>query len=267
MTDNLEFRALFSLPPIALSASTALATVQTPTPKNETGDRELDAVLWLRDCIKTAHPALIAAALEAFKKIKTPAKDLERRYSDYLIRASGGNTLAAVFGGFDFANLEGLAQSSVKKKARQDEALARFGSEKALFEMTPAETLCKKAVRGLKRDKEWGVYDLEEAAARFAKRPELVPHTLSDCLYEQDYWDSLYWLRNDFSTYTSDADPAGRAHDDYCFAMLAKIPPRSKEEALQVYQHLEDKEGMDRDETPDILRNLIVSGWPVEDTN
>ncbi|MEG0976701.1 MAG: hypothetical protein RSF42_18550, partial [Comamonas sp.] len=205
MTDNQEFRALFSLPPIPVSASTALATVQTPTPKNETGDRELDAVLWLRDCIKTAHPALIENALEAFKKIKTPAKDLERRYSDYLVRASGGNTLVAVFGGFDFANLEGFAQASIKKKERQDEALARFGTEKALFEMTPAETLCKKVMRGLKRDKDWGEYDAEEAASRFAKRPELVPHTLADCLYEQEYWASLYWLRNDFSIYTSDA--------------------------------------------------------------
>lgn len=263
MTDNQEFRALFSLPPIQTSDSTALAIVEMPTPKNETGDRELDAVLWLRDCIQTAHPELIEKALQAFKKITTPAKELERRYSDYLIRASGGNTLAAVFGGFDFANLEGFARTSVTKKARQDEALARFGTVKALFELTPAEMLCKKAMRGLKRDKTWGEYDEEEAAARFAKRPELVPHTLADCLYEQNYWDSLYWLRNDFSIYTSDADPAGRAHDDYCFAMLAKITPRSKKEALQVYQHLEDKEELDRNEAPDILRNLIRGGWPV----
>lgn len=261
MQDNQTFRALFTLPPIPLSASTALATVLTPTPKNETGDRELDAVLWLRDCIQTAHPTLIDNALQAFKKITTPAKDLERRYRDYLVRASGGNTFAAVFGGFDFANLEGFAQTSVKKKARKDEALARFGTEKALFELTPAEKLCKKAMRGLKRDEDWGEYDAEEAAARFARHPELVPHTLSDCLYEQDYWDSLYWLRNDFSIYTSDADPAGRAHDDYCFAMLAKLPPSSKEEALQVFQHLEAKDGMDRNESPDILRNLVGSGW------
>lgn len=262
MQDNQAFRALFTLPPIQSSASTSLVVPETPAPKNETGDRELDAVLWLRDCIKTAHPALIEKALSAFKKIKTPAKDLEKRYCDYLVRASGGNTMAAVFGGFDFANLEGLARETVKKKARKDEALARFGTVEALFEMTPAETLCKKAMRGLKRDKDWGEYDAEEAAARFAKRPELVPHTLADCLYEQEYWDTIYWLRNDFSIYTSDADPAGRAHDDYCFAMLAKIPPRSKEEALQVYQHLEDKDELDRNETPDILRNLIGSGWP-----
>ncbi|QMV72604.1 hypothetical protein HS961_06980 [Comamonas piscis] len=170
MNDNQEFRALFSLPPILLSASTALVTVQTPSPKNETGDRELDAVLWLRDCIKTGATVLIDNALEAFKKIETPAKDLERRYSDYLVRASGGKTLAAVFGGFDFANLEDLAQSPVKKKASQDEALARFGSEKALFDMTPAETLCKKTLRGIKRDKTWNDYDPEEAAARFVSR-------------------------------------------------------------------------------------------------
>lgn len=260
-TDNQAFRALFTLPPLPLSSSTALTVPETPAPKTVTGDRELDAILWLRDCIETGHQALITPALEAFKRVTTPAKELNDRYCAWLRATSGDNPFAVIFGGFGFADLEGLAKDSIKSKARRDEAMARFGTEEELFKLTPAEDLCKKALRGLKRSKDWDEYDAEAAEERFAKRPVLVPHTLSDCLHEQDYWDSLYWLRNEIDMYASDADPAARAHDDYCFAMLTKIAPRSKEEALQVYQHLKDKDGLNRMEAPDILRNLISGGW------
>lgn len=261
MENNEAFRALFTLPPVQMSSSTALTVPETPAPKTVTGDRELDAILWLRDCIKTGHSILIAPALEAFKRIKTPAKELEDRYCDWLRARSANTPFAVIFGGFGFADLEALAKDSIEKKARRDEAMARFGTAAELFKLTSPEDLCKKALRGLKRSKDWGEYDAEAAAERFAKRPELVPHTLADCLHQQDYWDSLYWLRNEIDMYASDADPAARAHDDYCFTMLAKISPRSKEEALQVYQHLEDKDGLDRNETSDILRNLIAGGW------
>lgn len=261
MENNEAFRALFTLPPVQMSSSTALTVPETPAPKTVTGDRELDAILWLRDCIKTGHQTLIAPALEAFKRVQTPAKELEDRYCAWLRVTNENNPFALILGGFGFANLESLAKDSIKGKARRDEAIARFGTADELFRLTPPEDLCKKALRGLKRSKDWGEYDAAAAVERFAKLPELVPHTLADCLHQQHYCDSLYWLRNEIDMYSSDADPAGRAHDDYCFAMLANIPPRSKEEALQVYQHLEDKDGMDRNESPDILRNLIAGGW------
>lgn len=261
MENNGAFRALFTLPPVQMSSGTALTVPETPAPKTVTGDRELDAILWLRDCIKTGHQTLIAPALEAFKRVKTPAKALEDRYCEWLRVTNANNPFAAIFGGYGFADLEALAKSSIEKRARRDEAMARFGTKEELFKLTPAEDICKKALRGLKRSKDWGEYDAEAAAERFAKRPVLVPHTLADCLHQQNYWDSLYWLRNEIDMYASDADPAARAHDDYCFAMLAKIAPRSKDEALQVYQHLEEKDGLDRNETPDIMRNLIAGGW------
>lgn len=261
MENNQAFRALFALPPIQASASTSIAVPEMPAPMAVTGDRELDAVLWLRDCIKTAHPVLIEKALQAFKQIKTPAKDLEKRYCDYLVKASGGNTLAAVFGGFGFADLEAWAKTSIKKQARRIEALARFGTKEALLNLTLAEEACKRALRGLKRGKQWGEYEPAKVDARFCTKPELTPHTLSDCLYAQVYWSALYWLRNEFDIYSSDPHPAGRAHDDHCFRSMAAIAPRSKEEALTVYAYLDDSEKMDFTEAPDILRNLIAGGW------
>lgn len=262
MTDNQEFRALFSLPPIPISASTALATVQTPAPKNETGDRELDAVLWLRDCINTGDSALIQQALETSKKVKTPAKELERRYGEYLLRKSGGCTFSAAFGSINFADLESFAKRVLERKATKDEAMARFGTVEGLFKDTPAETACQAALKGLKQKKDslWG-YDHDKADPLFRKVPELVPSTLSDCLHALDYDRNLYRLRNASVDMAGDHYPEFQEHADFCFRQLALIAPRSKVEALAVFNHLEEHDAMDRKEGPAILRNLVSSGW------
>lgn len=260
--DNAAFRALFALPPIQASTSTALSVPETPAPLAVTGDRELDAVLWLRDCIKSGHAALIDQALEAFKKIKTPAKELEDRYCNHLRAASGGNIFAVLLGGFGFADLEGLAKNSAEQLARKHEAISRFGSIETLFKKSRAEMACERALRGLKRDKSWNTYDDVEADARFAKHPELVPHTLSDCLFAQSQATKLYWLRHACEKNAGDHWPAFQEHDDYCFRSMARIPPVSKDEALAVFDYL-DEDAKDRTEAPSILRNLITSGWTV----
>lgn len=264
MQDNQALRALFSLPPIQASTSTALTLPETPAPKVVTGDRELDAVLWLRECIKTGHAALIAQALEAFKKIKTPAKVLEDRYCDHLRLSSGGNPFAVIFGGMGFADLEELASSSSGKLAKRHDAVARFGSIDNLFNETPAEAACKKALNGLKRPKTkygWHEYDADKADARFAKYAELLPHTLADCIHAMEFSNTLYRLRQACADNAGDHWPAFQEHDDFCFRSLARIAPQSKEEALAVLEYLEREEAEDRVEVPAILRNLISGGW------
>lgn len=263
MQDNAAFRALFTLPSLQTSASTDLIVPETPAPKNETGDRELDAVLWLRDCINTAHPMLIEKALEAFGKIKTPAKDLEKRYCDYLVRASGGNPLAAIFGGFGFANLESMAKSVTERQAKKHEVLSRFGSVEQLFEDTPAEAACKVALKGLrkKKDAHWDCYDSDKADARFMKHPELVPESLADCLHALHYEGALYSLRCASVEIAGDHWTEFQEHIDFCFRQLARIKPRTKDEALAVFEYLEDHDSIGRKEGPAILRNLIAGGW------
>lgn len=262
MQDNQAFRALFTLPPVQTSASKSLIVPVMPTPKNETGDRELDAVLWLRDCIKTAHPVLIENALTAFKQIRTPAKELEKRFCNYLTRAGGGNPMAAIFGGFGFGNLEALARDTTERQSRKDEALARFGSIDALFAETAAETACKTALKGLRKKKGsiWG-YDKAQASARFMKCPELVPATMADCLHSQAYERHLYQLRCASVEIAGEHWEQFQEHADFCFRQFAHIKPRTKDEALAVFEHLEANSGMEREEGPAILRNLIVSGW------
>ena len=251
--DNPEHRTLFSLPPMQASTGTALEAPSLPPQAAITGDHDLDAVLWLRSVIQTGQPALIEKAMRAAKRIKTPLPELEKRYMNHLVSKNPGNVFAA-FASFGFADLQGLAQSAVEKLARQHEATSRFGD--ALFANTPAEQFCIEALAGLKRGR---MLDFDEQAvdARFEARPELLPHTLSDCLHEMAYWSSLYWLRNSMDF--GDSAPEAQARDSFVFRRLACTRARTKAEAVAVLRYLADDERMDDKETEAILLNLIGS--------
>lgn len=257
LQDNRQLRSLFSLPPLKESVSTALTVPELPPKKVVTGDHEIDAVLWLQQVVNTGQPGLIAKAMEAAKFIKTPMKDLGSRYGQYLMRESKGNTMAVVFGSMGFGELQCQAEHAINRLSKEHEALSYFGTIENLFNDTSAEAECVAALRGLKRDKSSQYeYIAPLAKERFLKRPALVPHTLADCIHVREWWAKLYWLRQPFGS--GDAHPAGQAHDNYCFAMLANIPARTTAEALAVLGHLEQEDAMDRKETSAILRNLIA---------
>lgn len=261
MQDNQAFRSLFSLPPFQTSASTALAVPEMPAPKVVTGDREVDAVLWLQECVSTGHQILIDKALEAAKKITTPMKDLSLRYSQYLMHQHDSSMMAAL-GSMGFGDLERQAKGAIERKQKQHLALSRFGTVEALFSDTAAEAACKKALRGVKRirDSIFNDYDPGQVKQRFSKSVNLQPNSLADCLHGLDYWHQLYWLRAAFEG-IGDSPAYAQAHQDHCFAMLAKIAPRSKDESLAVLEYLEEEDGVERTEGPAILRNLIAGGW------
>ena len=250
---NRKLRALVTLPPVQHSASTSIS-VPTLPPQGVfvTGDKEVDAVLWLRDVIRTGDPTLISKALEAAKLIKTPLKDIADRYRNYLVAKNPGNWTAA-FATLGFDDLEGLAKTSVEKLTRQHEARARFGD--TLHDDTPAELFAIEALAGLKPSKNFGELDERQVDKRFLANPDLMPNTLNDCLYELAYWHDLYWLRNAFGC--CDPGPQAYARERFVFRSLANIPARTKHEALAVYQYLKDRDGMDEAETDGILLNLI----------
>ena len=149
-------------------------------------------MLWLRQVVQTGDTALIDKAMQAAERIKTKPDELEKRYGDFLMRESGGNTMRAVFGSIGFANLKGLAESTLDKQARKREALARFGSDQAVFATLPQEQFCMDALALVPQDtKGWHDFDQEQVNAAFAQQLDLVPHTLADCLHELDFWDAL----------------------------------------------------------------------------
>ncbi|MCT7653972.1 hypothetical protein MBH78_02655 [Oceanimonas sp. NS1] len=145
-TDNPRHRALFTLPPRQDSTATKVAAVELPEQRTVTGDKELDAMLWLRETIQTGHPAFIDKALDAATRIKTPPKKLERRYAQYLATTTG-NTMAAAFGSIFFADLESLAKRVREKTINRTEAAARFGTDDPDM-MTEADRFCIRVLKG-----------------------------------------------------------------------------------------------------------------------
>jgi hypothetical protein len=256
--DNAAHRALFSLPPMQASASTALAVPEMPAQRTVTGDAEIDAVLWLREVISTGNADLIAKAKEAAGRIKTPLEQLEKRYRDYLTIMNPGNWVAAL-SSFGFADLDALASHSIERAARQHEAKARFG-DRVLYD-TPAEEVCIDALAGLERQGMFDSFDEEEVDQRFDAWTEQRPGTLTDCVLELVFWTELYWLRNAVAQH-SDCSEEGHARQDYVFRMLSRIRPRDADEAAEVFRYLSKNDGMDRAHTGSIILNLIGAPEP-----
>ncbi|MDX3878155.1 hypothetical protein EUC41_31050 [Achromobacter denitrificans] len=259
MKDNVEFRALFTLPPISPSGSTAISVPEMPAQQTVTGDLEVDAVLWLQRIVATGDQALIDKAMEAVKRVTTPMDELGKRYSAHVARSTG-STMGGVLASFDFGDLEGKAKRAIRKAQDRHEALSRFGTVEALSADTPAEAICIQLCKRVRKDRN-GFIDEAAAQKRLLTRPELVPATISDCLLALHYWDDIYRLRNATIDWYGDACQECTAHEWLCFGMLAKLPPQSGAEAIAVYDYLEAADRMGMSETPAILRNLIESAW------
>ncbi|MGZ9712990.1 hypothetical protein ACXX82_19550 [Glaciimonas sp. GNP009] len=250
--DNPKHRELFTLPPIQVSASTDLTIPELPPQEDVTGDKEVDALLWLRSVISTGQPALIEKAMLGASRIKTPLAELEKRYTKHLVTQHPGAFIAA-FASFGFADLDDLAKRSIVKLSNQQEARARFGDD--VYANTPAELFCIEALYGLNRGTIW-IFDKEDADKRFAARIDLVPRTLSDCLHELTYWERLYRLRHAVGGY-GDLIPEASSRDDFVFRCLARIRAKTKDEAIAVFRYISVSDRMDQDEINGILLNLI----------
>ena len=232
--DNSRHRALFALPAIQASTSTALAVPTLPPQAVVTGDKEIDAVLWLREVIKTGQADLIEKAMEAAKRIKTPLKELSDRYLKHLVSKNPGNWTVA-FATFGLDDLEGLAKGSTKKLTRQNEALARFGGVESLFSDTPAEQFAIDALAGLKPSKDFGDLDAGQVDKRFNARTDLMPNTLTDCLHEMAYWHDLYTLHNAVDRDASDPGREAYARECFAFRSLARTGPRLSPRRLRYF--------------------------------
>lgn len=257
--DNAKLRASFRLPDPVASTCTALQPpVAPPQPVAVTGDSDLDTVLWLRQVVQTGDAVLIDKAMQAAKRIKTPENELEKRYGDYLMRASNGNVMQAVFGSIGFANIKGLAERTLDQQARQREALARFGSVDAVFATLPQEQFCLDVLALVpKQEKSIWQFDTALTNAAFAQQTDLAPNTLSDCLYELQFWGDLYSLRDSWGTGCGDGPAEVNAGEDYIFHCMGQLKPKSRHEAKAVLRYLSDHDRMGRTGVDAILDNLI----------
>lgn len=256
--DNTAAREFFALPPLALDDTAAVtAPAALPEQRAVSGDVDVDAMLWLREVVATGDAGLIAKALQAAERIKTPAKELELRYGQYLIAAAGGNTFAGVFGSMDFADLQRHASNVIDRQTRQREAVARFGSEAAVHADQATEQFCIDALIDLEPSGMFREYDTDAAVKAFEAHADLRPHTLADCLHELDYWSALYTQRSAFEQHC-DNIPQVRARESYLHRCLSVLRPKSRDEAKAVLRHIaDDKDSFDDEVTDAILENLI----------
>ena len=67
--DNPKHRDMFTLPEKQKATSTQPATLEPPPQQVVTGDKEVDALLWLRAVISTGQAGLIERAMEAATRI------------------------------------------------------------------------------------------------------------------------------------------------------------------------------------------------------
>ncbi len=252
--DNPTHRALFSLPPIRISAQTMPAKIELPPQQVVTGDHEIDAVLWLRAVINTGQADLIEKAIQAKTRIKTPLKEIEKRCTKHLVSTNPGNFVAAL-GSIGFADLDELAEKAVRRERMRGEAFARFGD--AIFSETDAESFCVDALHGLKPEGDFQMLNTAMVAAKFKACIEFMPNTILDCLHELKFWGDLYSLRTAIDSHSADSGPEAYARDWFVFGLLAEIRPRNQAEAILVFRYLSASERMNQEETEAILTNLI----------
>jgi hypothetical protein len=191
---NPEHRRLFAIPHPKPSDSTALAVPQLPEARTVTGDREVDAMLWLKEVCQTARDvAIVDRALEAAAKIQTPAKAIEDRYVAWLRLQPELHPLQIAFASIGIADIERHAETARERIAKHAEGMAAFGSYEVAMNDTPAERMVFETVGAVLDGEELWRAKSDRLGALFTE--SVNPATLTECMAELRYWQWLHDIR------------------------------------------------------------------------
>jgi len=254
-TDNIEHKALFTIPTAA--HSTTLANIKPlPEQRKITGHKQTDAYLWVLEVIRMNEPAHLDAAEAALEKITITPKEAEKRYSRYLL-ANGADPLQVAFGTIGMDNPARViekARENIKKAAG---VRATFGSYEAAMEDVEAERVIKSSTRFIDYYY-WGWTAAEKKAQRIdgSRSNEIEeqrrawvagyrdvlpePRTLADVAREFIYWDWLYTVRNTsgkelgYEFGYSEHHESVYDRERYLEKLLATIKPVTRAEAVEV---------------------------------
>ncbi|MBD2812274.1 helix-turn-helix domain-containing protein [Xenorhabdus sp. Vera] len=281
MTDNAVHKTLFTLP--EPGHSTAIATVKPlPVQRKITGNKQVDAYLWVLEVIKTNEPAHLDAAEAALKKLKITPKAAQQKYADYLMK-SGAHAFQIAFGTMSMDNPQGYIDRAKEQIKDAAKVRATFASYEAALELTEPEKLMlvgelaeiyepfhywneeEHAEGCMHGDRINEVDELRKAIAKgFAEQlPE--PYTLSDVVREFLYWDWLYQMR---SVAAKELDPGGFGdgeryyiydREEYLEEKLATLQAVNRQEAIDVCKWVLDEGRFDdrSDLTDRIILNLV----------
>ncbi|EPT7000075.1 helix-turn-helix domain-containing protein [Cronobacter sakazakii] len=262
-TDNIEHKALFTIPTATHSAAPANIK-PLPAQREITGHKQTDAYLWVLEVIRLNEPAHLDAAAAALEKITITPKEAQKRYSRYLL-ANGGNPFTTAFSTFGMespANAIRAARENIKKAA---EVRAIFGSYEAALEDVEAERLIKSSPKFIDGfDWGWTAEEIEAGRINGSRMFEIDdqrrdyvegyrdtlpdPHTLSDVVREIIYWDWLYWVRSTAGSELGHEYGYSEHHQSvydrerYLEGLLASIKPATRAEAVEVCRWFLDSE-------------------------
>lgn len=250
-TDNPKHSALFKLPePIPQRFSNEVAAQVKPPLPRDTGNQDLNSLLYIREIIKTGSLDLIEKAREAFALIENP-KRLENIYSDWLIK--NDDSMFSTFASWNCSDIERLIKSTLETKSYALEAAKLFDQSTNPFLETQADVVARQILKPLKPES-MGLYKDEAAAKLFKQYTEIIPHNLTQCLSELEFWDHLYKIRS--SVGFGDSPPESFSRECFVRELLTEIRPRDKEEALMVANYAETLEGFDDSYPWRLMRNL-----------
>ncbi|EBZ2753800.1 helix-turn-helix domain-containing protein [Salmonella enterica subsp. enterica] len=254
-TDNNEHKTLFSIPTAAHSS--ALANIKPLSEQRRiTGHKQTDAYLWVLEVIRLNEPAHLDAAEAALEKIKISPKEVEERYSRYLL-ANDCDPFQIAFGTIGMNNPANAIKSARENIKKAAEVRATFGSYESAMEDVEAERVIKSSAKFID-DYDWGWTPEELEAGHIGggrmfeideQRRVMVdgyrdvlpePHTLSDVVREFIYWDWLYQVRHTAGRELGHGYGYSEHHkseydrERYLEKLLTTIKPLSRAEAVEV---------------------------------
>lgn len=251
--DNPRHAQLFKLPdePVKQKQSTEVAAqVNKPQLPKNTGNTDLNSLLYIRSIIKTGDLDLIEKAREAFALIENP-KRLENIYSDWLIKNDG--SMFSTFASWNCSDIESLIKKTLETKSYAMQAATLFDQSTNPFLETQADVVARQILKPIKPER-MGLYEDEAAAKLFKQHTEIMPHNLTQCLSELEFWDHLYRIRS--SVGFGDSPSESFARECFIRELLTEIRPRDKEEAFLVANYAETLEGFDDSYPWRLMRNL-----------
>lgn len=237
---NPEHQRLFTIPDPLCSNKTSLKEVILPEQQSVTGDREVDACLWLANVCKTARdPHVLDLVLEAAQHITTPSEELEQRYVDWLKLQPNIHPLQMAFASMGMGNIEEKVEAARKRIAQYQEGAAIFGSYQQALLPTPAEQMVEHTAGELPEGDSWRLTQAQ-CATLFVR--SVNPVALTEVAAELRYWNWLYqtrWRMQQTEApdeYMPDDPPVIEARRQWVEGLLCELQPQNPQEVLDIIQ-------------------------------
>ena len=236
-SENPEHQRLFAIPIPQPSDSTALVASTLPEQTQITGDREVDAILWLRTVCKTTRDAsILDRALEAASRITTPHDELEERYTAWLRRQPGAHPLAVALS--RIGEIKHHVERARERILAHAEGLAAFGRYEVAMAPTTAEAMLEETAALPEGYNGWSRLKLDQLTDIFAR--SVNPVSLTECVAELRYWRWLFQIRWHMhaTEYPGDSleddPPIVNLRRQYVEGLLTMISPFDRAERLHV---------------------------------